>query len=94
MSLVNQPGTPHTAESALQRFLGEAIWLPTTLRPSAGVTWSQFSADRATATLTDRDNRASIDFCFGNNGEITGCSALRYRDVGDHSVLTPWRTRT
>ena len=94
ISLVDQPGTAQTAEAALQRFLGEAIWFPTALLPSAGVVWTSRSADRATATFTDHGNGASIDFCFGALGEIIGCSALRYRDVGDHSVRTPWRTRT
>jgi hypothetical protein len=93
--IVNQPGTPETAESSLQRFLGEAIWFPTALLPGANLTWRQLSADRATATIIDLGNRASIDFCFGARGEIIGCSALRYRDVGGgHSILTPWRTRT
>lgn len=94
VSLANQPGTTQTAEASLQRFLAEAIWFPTALLPAAGVRWSQLAADRATATLVDRGNRASIDFCFGPRGEITGCSAMRYRDAGDHTVLTPWQTRT
>jgi hypothetical protein len=92
--VMNQPGTPETAEAALQRFLGEAIWFPTALLPSAGVTWTPVDADSATATLADRGNVASIDFHFGDEGSIVGCSALRQRDVGSRSVLTPWRTRT
>ena len=92
--VMNQPGTPQTAEAALQRFLGEAVWFPTALLPSAGVAWTPVDADSATATLADQNNLASIDFHFGDDGEIIGCSALRQRDVGSRSVLTPWRTRT
>jgi hypothetical protein len=92
--VVNQYGTPHTAEAALQRYLGESIWFPTALLPSAGVLWSAVDEHTAIATLIDRGNRASVTFHFGDEGGIVGCSALRRRDVGGKSVLTPWRTRT
>lgn len=91
--LVNQPGTPASAEAALQRFLGEAVWFPTALLPPS-VTWRPVNRESATATLVDGDISASINFHFGARGEVTGCSVMRQRDVGGESVLTPWRTRT
>ena len=94
VSMVNQSGTPRTADAALQRFLGEAIWFPTALLPSAGVEWRSVNGRRATATMSDAGHRATVDFYFGDRGEIVGCSALRYRDVGDRSILTPWQTRS
>lgn len=93
LSVMTQPGTPQTAEAALQRFLGEAVWFPTALRSST-VAWKAVDADSATATLVDCGNRASVDFHFGDLGEVIACSALRQRDIGSRSVLTPWRTRT
>jgi hypothetical protein len=91
--LVEQRGTPETAESALQRFLGESIWFPTALLPSAGVVWKEVDAHCATATLYDRGNRTSLDFHFNDRGEIVACSAFRWRDVGTRSALTLWHTR-
>jgi len=93
VSIVNQTGTRQTGEAALQRFLAEAIWFPTALLPSAGVEWRAVNDRRATAALTDGGHRASIDFHFGDRGEVVGCSALRYRDVSGRSILTPWQTR-
>lgn len=94
LSMVNQSGTPRTAEAALQRFLGEAIWYPTALLPTADVAWQSVNDRRATATLSDAGHRATVDFHFGDSGEIVGASALRYRDVGERSILTPWQTRS
>ena len=94
LSMVNQSGTPRTGEAALQRFLGEAIWFPTALLPTSGVAWQSVNDRRATAALSDAGHRATIDFHFGDGGEIVGASALRYRDVGDRSILTPWQTRS
>jgi hypothetical protein len=94
ISIANQPGTRHTGEAALQRFLAEAIWFPTALLPSSRIGWLGVNNRRATATLSDGEHRASVDFHFGDRGEIVGCSALRYRDVGGRSILTPWQTRS
>ena len=92
--MTDQRGTREIAEASLQRFLGECVWLPTALLPGSGVEWTAKDDDTARATLTDRGNTASVEFRFGERGEITGCNAMRQRDVDGEPVLTPWRTRT
>ena len=94
VSIVDRSGTPDLAEASLQRFLGEAVWFPTGLLPEFGVQWTAIDDETARATVTDRGNAASVHFHFGEHGEITGCTAMRQRDVDGTSVLTPWRTRT
>jgi uncharacterized protein DUF6920 len=88
--VVDMGGTPQMAEGALQRYLAEAVWLPTALLPSAGVVWSAIDEHSARATLTDGAVSASFDFRFGPDGEITGGATTRYRDVKGRMVRTRW----
>ena len=86
-------GTPEMAASALQRYLAEAPWVPTTLLPGHGVSWEAVDDGTARATLRDGDLAVSVDFHFAPSGEIRGMSALRYRDVDGRGVLTPFEGR-
>jgi hypothetical protein len=87
-------GTPEFAASALQRYLGEAIWFPTALLPSQGVRWTALSHSEARATLTDGDTTVSLDFRFNAEGEITGAfTGSRYREVAGRFEPTPWECR-
>ena len=81
------------AAGALSRYLGEAVWLPTALLPSAGVTWVAIDDSTARATLTDGAVTVSADFHFGSRGEILGSTMTRYRDVNGRGVLTPFEGR-
>ena len=92
-NVVHQGGTPEMAQSALARWLGEAAWFPTALLPGAGLTWATVDDSTARATLTDGAVRVSADFHFAPTGELTSISAMRYRDVGGRSVLTPFEGR-
>lgn len=83
-------GTADMAKGELLRYLGEAVWFPTALLPSAGVTWTALDDDSATATLSDGATTVSMDAHFGESGEIVSISAMRPRDVRGTSVLTPW----
>ena len=85
--------TPEVASASLVRYLAEAAWVPTALLPRTGVEWSQLPEGRARATLHDHDTAASIDVEFGDDGRIEHVSAMRYRDVGGRTVLTPWSAR-
>jgi hypothetical protein len=97
VAVVNQGGTPEMATSALARWLGEAVWFPTALLPSAshddGVRWEAIDDSTARATIVDGASEVSADFHFAPTGEITGMTALRYRDVNGTSVLTPFEGR-
>ncbi len=88
--VVNQRGTPEMASGELLRYLAEAVWLPTALLPSAGVSWAPVSDTVAIATLTDGRTSAALDVYFGEHGEIVRIATFRYRDVDGTPVLTPW----
>lgn len=63
---------PEINAASLHRYLAESVWYPTALLPTAGVRWSPINDRRARATLTDRANTVSLEFCFNRVGEV-GC---------------------
>ena len=89
-TVVEQRGTPQMAEASLQRWLAEGVWLPSALLPRHGVTWLQIDDSSARATIVDGTVRASLDFHFASSGEVTGTSALRYRDVRGTPAQQHW----
>lgn len=92
--LVDQSGTPELASGALQRYLAESVWFPTALLPGPHLTWEPIDATRARATRTDGATSVSLEFTFGEQGEITEVyTPGRYRDVKGVGVLTPWGGR-
>ena len=91
--VVDRRGTPEMAAGALSRYLGEAVWLPTALLPSEGVSWAPIDDMTARATLSDGPTIVSADFRFGARGEIAGVSMTRYRQVGGRGVPTPFEGR-
>jgi len=89
--VVDACGQAELNAGALQRYLAEAVWFPTALLPSAGVTWSAIDDSRALATLTDSGTTVSLRFHFNDVGEITGVfTPGRYREVNGKYELTPW----
>jgi hypothetical protein len=91
LPVVDAHGRRELAEGALQRYLAEAVWLPTALLPEAGVRWSGLDDDKAVATLTDSGLTVSLEFRFNPDGEITSVySPGRYRELSGHYTLTPW----
>lgn len=92
-TVVNEGGTPEMAQSALTRWLGEAAWFPTAFLPGGGITWEAVDDSTARATVTDGAVRVSGDFHFASTGEMTGMTAMRYRDVNGQGVLTPFEGR-
>ena len=88
--IVNQRGTPEMAAASLQRFLAEAVWYPTALLPGGGLSWSAIDDTSARVTLTDGATTAWLDVTFGERGEITTVSTMRYRALKGRSVLTRW----
>jgi hypothetical protein len=82
------------AAGALHRYLAEAVWLPTALLPSQGVTWSAIDDRQARASITAGDTTVSLDFAFGADGRVESVfTPARMRDVKGRAIPTAWRGR-
>lgn len=90
VTVVDEGHSPEMAQSALARWLGEAVWFPTALLPGGGIHWEAVDDSTARATVMDGPVSASAEFHFAPTGEITGMTAMRYRDVEGAAVLTPF----
>lgn len=91
VTVVDEGGEREINEATLQRYMAEAVWLPTALLPSQGVTWEPIDETTARATLDDGRTSASLQFEFNQKGEIVRIyTPARYRDVDGEAVLTPW----
>lgn len=87
-------GDVRLAAGELQRYLAEAVWLPTALLPREHLQWSAIDETHAKAALTDAGVTVSLEFEFGERGEIVGVyTPARYRRVGGEYKLFPWRGR-
>jgi hypothetical protein len=93
--VANSHDTPAIATGALQRYLGEAAWLPTALLPSQGVTWEPIDENRARATITGGGVTTSLEFRFGADRLIVSAYAPeRIFDDGKGSPTPyPWQAR-
>jgi hypothetical protein len=89
-ALADQADTPALNAGALQRFLGEAIWFPTALLPSAAVTWAPRDERSAVATLRDGATAVSLAFEFAD-GKVRTISGDRFRESRGRYTLEPWR---
>lgn len=91
--VVGTEGTPTLASGALQRYLGEASWLPTALLPRQGVSWTAIDAHRARATLSAGDTTVSLDFRFDADGRnLSVFTPERFYDDGSGApVARPWQ---
>lgn len=88
-------GSSALSAAALQRYLAEAVWLPSALRPEEGVCWAALTATSARATLTVQGVTATVDFHFGADGLVERIfTESRARDAGGgRMVSTPWQGR-
>lgn len=92
--MVDQHGTPEMASGALVRHLAEAVWFPTALLPAAGVQWTAVDDTTARATLSDAGVTVSMDFVFGERGEVLrATTSARARTDAKGSRLLPWGGR-
>ncbi|HWI19440.1 MAG TPA: DUF6544 family protein [Vicinamibacterales bacterium] len=89
-SLVDQSGLHELNLGALQRFLGETVWIPTALLPSAAVTWQPRDDRSAVATLHDGGNTVSLLFEFDDTGMVRAISGDRFKEVGGSYVMQRW----
>ena len=93
--VVSVEGRPDVTAAALQRYLAEAVWIPTALLPEEGVHWASLDESSARATITAGATTVSVDFHFGTDDLVDRIfTASRGRDVGEgRSVPTPWQGR-
>lgn len=93
--VVDAHDKPTLDEGALQRYLGETVWLPTALLPSQGVQWTALDDTRAQATLNSGTHRITLEFRFGADGLISSIfTPTRYYDDGrTPPQLLPWQAR-
>ena len=89
-TLVDQSNAVELDAGALQRFLGEAVWFPTALRPSPALTWTPRNDLSAVATLTDGATRVSLRFEFNGDADVVRITGDRYREERGSFRLQPW----
>jgi hypothetical protein len=95
ITVANSHDTPAIATGALQRYLGEAAWLPTALLPSQGVVWEPIDENRARATITANAVTTSLEFRFGADGLIVSAYTLErvFDDGKSPPTPHPWQAR-
>lgn len=69
-TLAADGGTPEMSSGSLHRFLAEAVWYPSALIPGENLKWESLDDTRALATLTVGDLEVSLEFRFGDAGEV------------------------
>jgi hypothetical protein len=94
-TVVDRRGGEAMAVAALQRYLGEAIWLPAALLPVAGVQWQPVDGRCAQATLVAGTSRATLEFRFGADGlvESVHAASRTYDDGRNPPSQHPWQAR-
>jgi hypothetical protein len=90
-SLADQTGKPELDAGALQRFLGESIWIPTALLPGSSVTWAAIDDHRSLATINDHGTIVSLAFTFNDRDEVVDMSGDRFAEKDGTYTLRPWR---
>jgi hypothetical protein len=91
--LADQEGTPELNAGALQRYLGEAVWLPPALLPGRGLVWTPVDDSSAIASLTDGVTTVSLKFLFDAADRIIEVSGDRYAEDDGRYQLRPWSVR-
>jgi len=92
--LVNQSGRPELDSGALHRYLGEAVWFPTALRPGPSLTWTALDGRRSRASLRDGHTEVSLEFRFSEAGDVEEVFAPdRFAEVHGRYKPRPWLVR-
>ena len=89
--MVDAAGKPEIDNGALMRYLAEMVWFPTAFLSTAGLTWEAVDASSAKATLKEGNISVSLVFHFNDEGLISGCEGMRYKDEGAGGRFRPLR---
>lgn len=94
-TVADREGGGDLATAALQRYLGELLWLPAALLPSPALRWEPIDARRARATLADGGVQAALEFHFGADGmvERVWTAQRRFDDGRRAPSVHPWQAR-
>lgn len=80
---------PQINEAALQRFLGEIVWIPSAALEEY-ITWEPIDNRSAKGTITFEGTSGSGIFTFKGNGELEQFSTLRYMGSGPEAERIEW----
>jgi hypothetical protein len=73
------------------RYLAEAVWYPSALLPSSQLQWTPIHATKALATLRNDRASVSLEFRFGDSGEVTGIyTPARWGTFASGYKQVPW----
>jgi hypothetical protein len=78
-------------QGTLVRYLNEIMWFPSAYL-SDYISWEAIDSNKAKATITFGDNRASATLCFDDEGGMVNFEAQRYYTEGNRSSLEKWTT--
>lgn len=87
--VANDGYNPQINESALQRFLGEIIWIPSAALENY-VKWEIIDDHSAKATLSYMGTTGSGVFTFNDSGELEKFTAMRYMGSGPEAKKLEW----
>lgn len=91
LPLIEDENRPELVQSALIRYLAEAVWCPSILLPRPELQWEAIDETTARATLTDGGLSVSVVFHFNDRNEVEKVVAEgRYRAVDGGYVSTRW----
>lgn len=95
VTVAESVGTPGITSAALQRYLAEAVWLPTALLPSQGVAWTAIDDRRARATVNAGATTVTVEFRFGDDGRVASMFVpdRTYDDGRGAPTPQPWQAR-
>jgi hypothetical protein len=92
-TLTDQKGRSELDAGALQRYLGEALWIPTAFLPGSGITWAPAGDRAAVATITDGETAVSLEFRFNDKDEVAEVVGLRFAENNGSYELRPWQVQ-
>ena len=90
-TLTDQKGPSELDAGALQRYLGEALWIPTAFLPGSGITWAPAGDRAAIATITDGETAVSLEFRFNGSDEVVEVVGERFAEDRGEYALRSWQ---
>jgi len=91
LPIVEDEDRPELVQSALIRYLAEAVWCPNILLPRPELKWEAINDNSARVTLTDAGTSVSVVFHFNDRNEVEKVVAEdRYRELDGAYVPTRW----
>jgi hypothetical protein len=74
-------------QAELLRWLGESVWMPTSMLPNENITWEPIDKNHAKLVMNYRDMEIYYDIEFNDKGQIVSMLTERYTDDDNKA---PW----